>query len=93
MNVLNPYSGSERCKQKEGSSKRSACLLSIYCTLKIVAVRSSETSVNFYQTTCTHIPKDSTVHVPENAFIPSHGVLSLGTNLGVAGVWGGERCT
>jgi hypothetical protein len=37
-----------------------ATFLAYFSTLKMEAVRSSETSVNFYQTTRHYIPEDST---------------------------------
>jgi hypothetical protein len=40
---------------------RSACF-TYSSSLKLEAIRSSETSVNFYQTSRHHIPEDNTVH-------------------------------
>jgi hypothetical protein len=77
-NLLSPFSEKKsksskhptRIKQSvEHSSKK---MLDYSSILKINAVRSSETSLNFYRTTRNHIPEDNTPH--------SHRVENLSSN-------------
>jgi hypothetical protein len=69
MNILPPFSRlkSTLCKQQATSALLTACFLLItclsYCSiLKMEAVFSSDTLVNFYQTTRRHIREDSAHH-------------------------------
>jgi hypothetical protein len=53
------------------------CLLLVSClafssTLKLVAVRSSKISMNFYQTIRRYIPEDSTLHSHRYANLKSN---------------------
>jgi hypothetical protein len=50
-------------KQEENWSQFADSLLSMCSVLKTEAVRSSETSANFYLTTRCHIPQDSTLQI------------------------------
>jgi hypothetical protein len=45
------------------SIKQLACCLAYTSTLKMEAVHSFNTYINFYQTTWSHIPRDNTVHI------------------------------
>jgi hypothetical protein len=59
----NVYKAAGPCQNADGSTALFAASLTKFSTLKMEAVRSSETSVNFYQTPQRNIPEYSRVHI------------------------------
>jgi hypothetical protein len=58
-NILSPYAGSESKPMKQPARIKEGS--AYFWTLKMEAVLSSKTSINFYQTSQHHIPEDCTL--------------------------------